>query len=92
MSYVCVICSPDVNDVACNSLTAQLIHLLFLYYVARESNTAHVNLCTLFSSVLQFTFCIIFTLTLWTQILVSLSIFYEIYHSLSVKHILCTSL
>jgi hypothetical protein len=50
MPYVCVICSPNLNNVTCNSLTAQLIQLLFLYY------TAYVSLCILFSIVLQFTF------------------------------------
>jgi hypothetical protein len=34
ISYVCVVCSPDLIDVTYKPVTAQLIHLLVLSYIA----------------------------------------------------------
>jgi hypothetical protein len=34
ISYVCVVCSPDLIDVTYKPVTTQLIHLLVLYYIA----------------------------------------------------------
>lgn len=64
ISYLCIICAPNLIDVIHKPLTTQLIYLLFLYYVAANflTTTAYASLITVFSIVLQLMFCIIWTI------------------------------
>ena len=61
ISYVCIICAPNLIDVIQKPLTTKLIHLLFLYYVAENFliTTAYASLITVFAIVQQLMFCII---------------------------------